>query len=286
MKPIKLFVDSSCDFPKEMEERLKIKFLPLIVVMDDVDYLDRYEVSPEDILEYSEKNKKTPKTSGPNLQQAIAFFEKNLDSLEDEAIFFTISEDASTSTTQVMKQVVDYMGLKNVRIIDTKTLSSGIALMVDKANELIEEGKSLDEVVDGVLEFRDRVDTSFVVDSLEHLYNGGRCGSLTKLLGTRLRVKPCIRMVDGVMKVVKKYRGNKEAVWDKYLADILENYPIMDKKYFLMAHTGIEEEVVERLLDRVRSLNYFETVAATRATAIITSHAGPNTLGLFYVYKG
>lgn len=285
MGKIKLFSDSSLDLPANLLEATNVVRIPMNVMMGEKSYTDLVDITPEQILDYGEKYKETPKTSSPTYER----FSKALSSLEDYelAIIVLISERSSSGTHLVAKATVEDLGLQErAFIINTKSVSSGVGLMILEAKRLIDQGLGVQEIVKLLNEKVNRLETSFVIDKLDYLFYGGRCSQLSLMFSRGLKIRPCIEMVDGEMKATRKYRGPLLKVYDKYLEDLKSKMDMIDKEILAIAHTRMDdEEVLSYFLDKVRELNYFNEIIVADTSSTITAHAGPNTLGMFYFMK-
>jgi DegV family protein with EDD domain len=280
MAKIKIITDSSCDLPKEIFEKSDIKVLPLNILLGDDSYVDGENITPDEILEWSEKTKSTPKTSSPSLQRIYELIESYAAD-GTEAIFIGISEKISTTLSAVELAVKNY-NADRIKVVDSKSLSGGLGLLVLKAAEMSDNGCTLEEIYYCIKNAADNISTSFVVDTLQHLYYGGRCSSLSAFLGSTLKIKPCISLIDGKMQVTNKYRGSNQKVMLNYAQEILENITSINNKRIVIAHTGCSDDTIEALKNMIKERDYFEEIIVSRCSCVITSHGGPRTLGLFY----
>ena len=130
---------------------------------------------------------------------------------------------------------------------------------------------------------REKVSASFVVERLDYLAMGGRCSSVTALLGTKLKLKPGIEVHGGTMSAGKKYRGKQDKVILNYVQDRKAELLAADPKRVFITHSGVEEEVIRQVREFLESLNRFQQILITRAGGVISSHCGPGTLGVLYV---
>ena len=173
--------------------------------------------------------------------------------------------------------------MDNVHIVESANLSTGILLLVLAAADLIESGLSAAEIADQVRALAPKVRTSFVIDTLEFLWKGGRCSGVAALGANLLKLKPCIEVVDGKMIVGKKYRGNIDKVIPQYIQDRLESTPHVVRRRVFITHTFEDRKPVEAALKQVRKSGMFDEVLETHAGCTVYSHCGPNTLGILYI---
>jgi len=282
MSDIRILADSTCDLSQELIQEYGIRILPLNIVMDDISYLDGVEKTPDEIYEWADANRTTPKTAAPGPEAAIEFLRPVTEAGED-AIFFGISEQMS-STCQVLRLAAEELECEeHVCIVDSMNLSTGIGLQVLHAAELAEEGVSLRELEEEMKQYRERVRASFIVDTLTYLQRGGRCSAVTALLGNTLKLKPRIAVVDGKMGVSKKYRGSQKKTVSDYVKDMEEDLYKAEKTRVFITHSGIPQEVIDEVKSYLDSLEHFEEILVTRAGGVVSSHCGPGTLGVLFV---
>ncbi len=276
---IAVTAESTIDMPKELLEKYDIKTLPFTVILGDKDYKDG-EITSADIFKFVEENKILPKTSAINEMQYTEFFESVLKDY-DAVVHFCLSSGISSACNNAKLAAG---GLKNVYVVDTKSLSTGIALLAIYGRELAESGKSAEEVFDLCNERTKDVQASFVVKKLDYLHKGGRCSSIALLGANLLSIRPEIVLEEGKMISAKKYLGKMEKVIEKYCKDVLAENKNPDKKYAFVTYTTATEEMSNIAKNALKEAG-FETIYETTAGATITSHCGENTLGILFLNK-
>lgn len=278
---IRITSDSTCDLNHLVQER-DIGILPLQVHLDANSYYDGVDITPQDIFQFVEKTGVLPKTSAPSIGEYEDFFEKQL-ALGDEVVHFNISAKSSGSHNMA-KQASKKFGGK-VRVIDSKALSSGQGLLVLKATDMRDEGKTGAEIEEEILRLRDRVNTSFVPDSLDYLHKGGRVSGMIKVVAGMFKIHPLILMEDGQLVPGKKYKGRMDMLIKQYVQDLKEMYPNYDKSRCFVTHSSAEKPLVDIAKAKVAELFEFDEVIETVAGSIITSHCGKGTLGVLFIYN-
>ncbi len=279
---VKITSDSTCDLSPELIEKYDIDILPLYVSLGEETKKDGLEVVPEDIYAHVDKTGKLPKTSAPNLTDLIELFEKWHN--EGYAIVhFSISSDFSSSyhsATIAAEEVGD------VYVVDSRNLSTGQGLVVLTGADLAAEGKSAEEIKAECDKMTAKVEASFVVDSIDYLRMGGRCSSVAALGANLLKLKPCIEVRDGKMVSAKKYRGKIEKVITDYVCDRLKGRDDIVKNRIFITHTKCDKKVVKEVESKIRELYPgFNEILETTAGCTVTSHCGPNTLGILFIRK-
>ena len=272
--------DSTTDLSPELLERYGVQLMRLGVSLNDKDFTDGVDITPEMIYETYRTNKTLPKTAAPNLEACDAFFRKYVDQ-GYSVVHFTISSEMS-STYQ--NSVIAAQDFENVHVVDSRNLSTGGGLLVIRAAELAREGKlSSAEIAQHCRDLAPYVDASFVIDSLEFLYKGGRCSAVAMLGANLMNFKPCIVVKGGKMGVGKKYRGKFESVLLKYIEDRVGDASDIVRDHIFITHAGCDQPVVDACVEKLKSLAQFQEVHVTRAGCTVSSHCGRNTLGVLFI---
>ena len=278
---IRITSDSTCDLNELTEER-NVGIVPLNVHLDTATYLDGVDIVPQDIFDFVAKTKMLPKTSAPSQTTYEEFFEKELETY-DEIIHFNISQKSSVSHN-VAKMAAEKFGGR-VRVVDSMALSSGQGLLVMKACDLRDEGKSAEEIEKTVNALKLRTNTSFIPDSLDYLHKGGRVSGMVKLAAAAFHIHPLIKMENGQLVPGKKYRGKMNVLIKQYIEDLKETYPNYDKTRCFITHSSADRDLVETAIAKVKEVFDFDEVVETVAGSIVTSHCGRGTLGVLFIYE-
>ena len=279
---IRITSDSTCDLGHLVQER-NIGILPLQVNLGSNSYFDGVDIMPTDIFAFVAETKHLPKTAAPSIGDYEEFFQKQLDAGYDEVIHFNISVKASGSHNMAKQAAAAFGG--KVRVIDSMALSSGQGLLVMKACDMLEAGKSAAEIEEACLEIRTHINTSFVPDSLDYLHKGGRVSGMVKLAAGLFKIHPLIMMDNGQLVPGKKYKGKMSVIIKQYIEDLANMYPKYDKTRCFITHSTADPELVAAAKGKVQELFNFDEVIETVAGSIVTSHCGRNTLGVLFIYE-
>ena len=281
IRPIKIISDSTADLPKELIEKYDIEVLPLLVTLGENSYKDGIEICAQDIFKYYEDNKILPKTSAVSVAEYTDAFSRWVEKGYD-VIHFCIS---STMSACYQNACIAAVELGHVWSIDSANLSSGIGLQVLLAAELAAKGESAEVIAREVNEAKSRVDASFILNQLEFLHKGGRCSGVAALGANLLKLKPCIEVVEGKMKVGKKYRGAYEKCALEYVRDRLEGNDNIDTRRIFLTWTGLDEKLIKEIHKEIKKYHKFEEIIVNEAGSTITGHCGPGTFGVLYYRK-
>ena len=269
--------ESTCDLTPELIEKNKIKVIPFTVLLGEDIGLDG-DITPQMIFDYVDKTGVLPKTSAINEFTYGEYF-KNLLEEADAVIHICLSSQLSCSYDNACRAASNF---KNVYVIDSKSLSTGIGLQVLYGCQLRDKGLKPEEIVTAILDRRVNVQASFVVNTLSYLYKGGRCSGASRFLGGILRIKPQIIVTEeGKMEPSKKFMGRGAPVVKSYCEQVLANNPDPNKDIVFITHSFATPEMVEAARE-VLEENGFTNIIETTAGATITSHCGPKTLGILF----
>lgn len=279
---VKIISDSTCDLTRELLERYHVTILPLHVLLGDTEYLDGKNITPDEIYTWSDQNKTTPKTSAPSVAEAVELFRPYVEA-GDELICFSISDTMSSSGNSMRLAAQELEAEERIHVIDSENLSTGVGHLVILAAELAQAGKTAEEIIRNVEAMRPLVRSSFVVDTLVYLHRGGRCGGLTALAGSMLRLHPKIIVENGSMIVGKKYRGKIDKVILNYVQDMEADLKQAREDRIFITHSNCDDATVQAVYDYLDSLQHFKEIFITSTGSVISSHCGPGTLGVLFV---
>ena len=282
-KPIVLCADSTCDLSPELIEKYQVKILPMHVNLEENSYLDGVDINADAIYAYYHEHKVLPKTAALNMDEFINFVQPYIDAGND-VILMTIGSGLSTTFNNARLAAMEMEGLY---AIDSNNLSTGFGHAVIAAGERIAAGMPVQQIVEEVQALTQKVEASFIVDTLEFLHKGGRCSAVAMLGANVLKLKPCIEVSNegGKMGVSKKYRGALERVLEEYVKDRLDGRDDIVTDRIFITHSGISDARVEIVRAAIEKYMHFDEIVVTRAGCTISSHCGPNTLGILFVRK-
>ena len=282
-KPIILCADSTCDLSEELLERYNIHIFPLHIVLGDRTYQDGVDLVPDQIYQIYREKKILPKTAAINVEEYTEFVRPFIKAGND-VIYVTLGSGISATYNNCRLAAEELPGMY---VIDSGNLPTGMGHVVLAAAKGIEAGLPVEQIVDQTRALAHRVEASFVIDTLEFLYKGGRCSALAMLGANMLKLKPCIEVdnADSKMSVGKKYRGSLDKALEQYVKDRLEGRDDIVTDRIFITHSGIAPERVELVRREIAKYRRFDEIIETRAGCTISSHCGPNTLGILFVRK-
>ncbi|MCR1971558.1 DegV family protein [Clostridium cochlearium] len=287
MRDFEIFTDSCSDLPKEYIKEKNIKFARLTCTYDDKTYFDDFGES----LSYKKffddlRNGTIAKTSQPSVDEFYSNFKKIIDSGKD-VLYICVSTGLSgseNSATIAKNMILENYTEAKIYIVNVLTASLGQGIMVMKAVEMKEEGKSLEEIVEYIEKNKQRLNTFMTVDDLNHLKRGGRLSTAAAMIGTVFSIKPILSIdTDGRVISIDKARGRKSSL--KKLVDLLlERIEEAEKQIIGISHGDCIDEVL-KLKDAILSKINVKDVIINYTGPAVGTHGGPGNVAIFFMGK-
>jgi DegV family protein with EDD domain len=282
MNDIKLLADSTSDLSEELIQKHDIGIIPLYVNFGLQSYQDNVEITAKELYAKVEKGGILPTTSAPTPDNYVAEFEKHIESGKD-VIYIGISSKLSSSYQNACTAALRFPPGR-IRVIDSLNLSSGIGLLVMTAADCIQKGLDSAKTEATVKSKIGKVETAFVLNTVEYLYKGGRCSGLQMFFSSLLKIHPVIKVTDGSMHAAAKVRGGRRQMLEHLLACVKDDMENVDPLRLIVANSECPEDA-RWLKDKLSQLKIVDEIVLTEASCVISTHCGPKTLGIFYLKK-
>ncbi len=276
MEKIKIITDSTADLPGYLVEKHGIEVLPLTVNMGGKSYRDGIDIKLAELLEMMDNSDEFPTTSQVNPKTFMDTYRKYLG--EGYKIVSVHISSKMSGVYQSASIAKDILGSEDIHIIDSRNVTSGLGLLVLKACRLRDDGKTAEEITEGVREILPHVKSALIFDSLENLVKGGRLPRAVGMVGNMLGIKLIMEVGDGEMKLLDKARGNKKAV--KYVTSYIEKLAIKSGEPLVLVNVESREALPAlrgNLLEC--GVDFFECEVG----CVVGVHAGPGACGVFFV---
>lgn len=279
---IKITTDSASDL-NELFKTREIGEFPLYVMLGEKQYLDDVDVKPTQIFEFYEKTGELPKTAARSIEDFYEYF-KSFTDRGASVIHIAISSQISATYEHASAAA---KRLKNVYVVDGLSLSSGAGLLALAAADLRDSGLDAPHIVQTLEARKKEIQASFMINTLEFLYKGGRCSGLSAFFGKAFSIKPTMQLIDGKITVTRKFLGNFNKNIVKYVDHTLQKYDRPDKTRVFITHTYADKTAVDAVRARLVEYGFApENIIETLAGSTITSHCGKSTLGILYINDG
>ena len=280
MEKIALITDSACDLNIDFTKKNNIKMVPFKIIFSDRDYDDGIDITPQ--MLYDALPKEIPTTSLPSVEKFSSILEEAKNEGYTHAIIITISSGISGSYNSARVAAENVSGIKTF-VFDSMTLTMSEGAMVIETKNLIDQGKSFDEIVETLPTYRSKIDVFFTLDTLEYLIKGGRIGKVAGTIADTLNLKPIITVGDdGAYHTVCKIRGMKQSI--SRLASLLKPYLESSRcKVWIM--DGNAPDKAKLLYDSIKDFhNLVECSLGGSIGPTLGVHTGPGLVG-FIVEK-
>ena len=278
-KPVIITADSTCDLSPELCSRFQIQVIPLTITLGEATFLDGESFTPADMYARYREDGTLPKTSAPSVQSFLDFFRPFVEQ-GFEVVHLDISSELSGSFNAARLAASE---LNGVYVIDSMMLSTGVGLLAIEAAECRDQGMSAFDIAVHLSDLRSKVSTSFVLDTLEFMWKGGRCTGVTAFGANLLKIKPGLEMRNGKLEVCKKYRGNINHVYQQYITERLSGKTVRPGHVFLTESGEVDPAVLKDLEVLVKQLTGCKEIHHTVAGCTVSSHCGPKTLGVLFI---
>lgn len=281
---IKIIVDSTCDLPDELMEMYDIKSLPLKVLLNGREYLDKVTIQVDEVYEAMRQGI-VPKTSLPNPQDILSVF-NDYCSKGYDFIYLALSSLLS-GTYQLASTIMDELKVnfpeRRMQIIDSRGGSTATGLIALQAARMSDTGKSFDTIVSQVFKLVDHVEHIFTITDLNWLIKGGRISRSAAIIGNILSIKPILQVNNGLMEVIGKVRGRKNSL--NTVVDILEerisNFP---DQIIGISHAD-DLESAEELSHLIDGRLGAKCKIINKIGSVLGSHLGIGGVGVFFFNK-
>ena len=214
---IKITADSTCDLPEELLKKWDIALMPMHILMGEDSYLDGVTVHPADVFAYVNRGGKMPKSAAANLVEYTEFFAPFAKEY-DAVIHISVSSKLSSCFQNARLAAGEF---ENVCVVDSQNICTGQGYLVLKAAKWAADGLTARAIQMKLQSLAKRVELSFVLDRLDFMAKSGRCSGVLAFGANLLGIKPALEVINGELKVVKKYRGSLPICVGKYITDRL-----------------------------------------------------------------
>ena len=273
--------DSTADLTPAQAEAYGIVVRPLYVVFGEKMYLDGVEIKPNEFYKMLAEAKDLPTTSQPSPGEFVELYESIFAKGYDSIISVHLSSGLS-GTCDAARQAAQHLEGKDIRIVDSRSISVGVGVQAVTAARAVKEGKSVEDVLAAIEECRQKQEVVFTLNTLEYLAKGGRIGKAKSLLGSLLNIKPIIRVEDGIYVDAGKARNQKQAL--QQMVDLFKDLARGRKAVQIIVAEGVAIESAN-YLKKLMETAFGTDVALCSVGPVIGVHTGPGTIGAAVVFE-
>ena len=276
----RIIVDSTSDLMPEIKSQVHV--VPLTVHFGDEEFVDGINIDHKTFYEKLIETDVHPSTSQATPAGFAAEYEKACQAGE-EAVVITLSSKLSGTYQSAMIAASEY---DNIYVVDSTSAAMGSGILVEMAVQLLDEGKSAEEIATVLEEEKEKIVVVALVDTLEYLQKGGRVSKTVAFAGSVLNIKPVLSVVKGEINMLGKARGSK--MGNNLLVQEINKAGGIDfQKPVLLGYSGISDKLLLKYIEESRYIweGNLQEVRYTTVGSVIGTHAGPGAVVVAFFKK-
>lgn len=281
-KGLLITTDSVCDIPCEMLEGLPVAVCPYYVHTSGGQFLDEKEISAGEIMDYMEKSGNTVSSESPTVSDYREFFMEQKKN-RSKILHISMGRFASKGYDNA-RAAAEYV--RDVYVLDSGQISSGLGLVVLKAARLAKEGMSLEELTEEVSSYSRNVSSSFIIREMEFLNRSGRLSDRARRFCEKLMLHPKLVMKGSRIAVGGVSLGLWSSVKKAYVRKELRDFDRLDNELLFITHAGLSQEDLVEIREETEKYADFKDIRFVEASPAISSNCGRGTFGLLFAKEG
>lgn len=279
MSKIRIVTDSTADLPVDIIKQYNITVVPLRVNFGNQSYLEGVELTTADFYEKLIKSDKLPTTSQPSPGDFVTVYRQLFKEGAEEIISIHLSKKLSgTYQSALLAKSMMEEDVK-ITVIDSQLVSMGLGLVVLNAAQAVSENKDNKEIYSIIDNVQQRMNTFFIVDTLDYLQKGGRIGKASLLIGSLLNIKAVLTIEAGEVHAFDKIRGKNKAL-DRIL-EIAVQKSASQKIQCSIVHANSLETALKLREKLLNNLDCNEIIISNIGS-VVGTHVGPGTVALLF----
>lgn len=277
---VRIITDSTCDISKEEQIQMGITVVPLVVNFGENSYKDGIEISREEFYSKLEQAEELPTTSQVNPAGFEEEFQKALDEGDEVVAILLASELSGTYQSAVI--AADTLESENIHLVDSGTVTMGLALLLKEAVRLRDKGLLGKEIAKEIKTLSKRVRIVALIDTLKYLKMGGRLSAASAMIGSFLGIHPLLKVQHGVVQSVGKVRSLKAGI--RKLQEYLEEEGVDFSYGISFGHSNAVERM-NSCMEYMKPYLKTEDYILCNIGTVVGTHAGPGAMGIAYITK-
>lgn len=276
MEKIKIITDSTSDISKELMDKYDVEVLPLLVNFGETVYRDGIDITTREMQDKIVKENVFPTTSQVNQMSFYDCYKKYID--EGYSIISIHISSKLSGTYQSASIAKAMLGTEKIKVIDSYNVSSGMALLIIMAGNMIKAGAALEEIESKLNEATPHIVSKFAFNSLDNLVRGGRLSKAAGIIGSVLDIKPILTIKNGELSVEEKLRGNKKATLN--VVNFIEQASVKEGEPIMIVHFE-SKDILPAVMKKLEEKNIPSIV--NPLGCVVGAHAGTDVCGVFYL---
>ncbi|MEC8974788.1 MAG: DegV family protein [Actinomycetota bacterium] len=276
---VRIVTDSACDISLDEAAQMDIKIVPLSIRFGEEEFTDLADISVTEFYQKMEASDLLPATAAPSPGAFENAFRKCRDEGASAVVCINLSIALSATGQAAQLAAEGVKDLIDVTCVDSMSITGGLGTIIRKAAEAANNGASVDEIVTLVENLRSRTRIIATLDTLENLKKGGRIGGAAAMLGTMVKIKPCLDLSSGEVVEAGRQRTRKKAC--QWLREELSKAGDVEAVTIIHGDAPDVQEFLGSLADIVP----VDEIRVNKLSAVIGTHGGPRVLGLTFLVK-
>jgi DegV family protein with EDD domain len=274
---VRIVTDSSSDLEVAEAGELGVEIVPLSIRFGSDEFTDRVDLSVEDFYAKMADSPTLPETAAPSPGSFEAAFRRQGERGADSVVCIVLSAALSATMEAAQAAAKALEGELDVRVIDSRSISSGLGTIVRRAADAATEGQDADAIVALVNDLAGRTRIVGVLDTLDNLKKGGRIGGAQALVGSMLSIKPLVDISSGAVEEAGRARTRRKALL--WLRDAILEAPSVDDLVIVHGMAPDVDQMVSLLEPRYGP----DDIRVATIGPVIGTHAGPRVMGATWV---
>jgi DegV family protein with EDD domain len=271
---IALVTDSTCDLSQDLIDNYQINMLPLSVNFGENNYLDKVTIQPEQFYTLLKENKDYPKSAQVN-EKAFVNLYSHLASHYDSIIAIHLGEKLSGTfnSSQKAARAISKEFNKPISVINSRSISGAMGLVVLRAAEAIEKGYSHEQVVTMAERWSNNARIFVSVKAIKYLVRSGRVSMVRGLLARLLNINPIVSLDESGKAILLDKSFNQKANMEKvmmHVADINSKGKIWN---YIVLHAN-NTDAAKWYSSRMETLTLKKPVSVINISPVLGTHAG------------
>ena len=217
MRKFAVLTDSTCDIPKDLEQKYGIDILPFIITVDGKSYVERQDFTNEEYYDLLTKCSGIPVTSQITMMRFEEKFEAYLADGVEEVLYVSINSAGSNTYNSAVMAARSFSenhpdcGMR-IHIVDSHTYSMAYGYYVCEAARKLKNGADMKSVVEYLEDKFSSVEVLLSMYTLKYVKKSGRVSAAAAFAGELLGLRPIIEMIDGGTSTAAKVRGDVNVI--------------------------------------------------------------------------
>lgn len=282
---IQFMTDGGADIPKRIYNMIDVEVVPLYLHFQD----EEYKTGDLDMTTFFKKiaeTKSLPQSAAPSPHDFYEAYKK-IDPKRPIIMLSLTKGLSSTYNNAVLgrNMLLEEEPERQIAVINTKTASCGIALLLHEAALKVEDNYTFEQLVSHLEERVEQTTTLFVLKTLENLILGGRLDRVRGTIAKTLNIKLLMKANDerGDIDVIEKVRGNKKAI-NRFIEQIGLHAKNFENKIITMTHCN-DEPRAKKVLNDIIEKYPFKDAFLTETGPLISTYGGEGALVISFFNK-